>query len=1019
MPSPTTPSRTALEDGSEPLAVFAPALDQPFLETLAAAVLNGALVAPSWRSPSQPSHRSLAIYVPYREAARQLRSAFLKASGDTATLVPRIFVLGEADPVETFAYHAPYLTNIEAANEALANALALPPPLSALQRDLDLAGVVHEAQSGLVAIEEAETLYAGLSPAAAFSAASEIASVLSECQREGVGYDALLQYLSRYRVATGQRQLSRQLFRETITAWQARAGRAGVVDAEAYRQHLTAFSQRMLDLSSAPVVVAGSTGSIPHTRAFMYAVARHRKGAVVLPGLDRFLDDAAFAAAAADPAHSQHALAGLLADWGLGRDGVRNLPALAGGALRWPEARARFLSAALQPAGGALVPKQPASDPDIALIEAHTLQEEAEVVAAIMRETLEREGATAATITPDRNLLARIGGVLASYGLMSEAQETGDAAALLAIEAAVSDAPQAVAALMRAAAGARRDAWHRAARMLDTTILRQMWCPRAGEALADAFRHARQNGLAHPAFQNTHDAVEDAEHLATQLLEALQPLKAQERAKRSLKEWQERWQVVLTALHRLGLAANETTPFASWDPSEDVRLKLTLQEFASLAKTVANGSRDHGGFDDLHPRLTLATPLDARLASADVVVLAGLNEGCWPKRPDPGPWLSASDRAALGLPPVEQTVGQAAHDFQLVASGARRLILTRALKIDGTATRPSRFIARIKALAQTLPADALTPKTPWMEIGAQLRRPAPAPQALKPAPTPPVAVRPRRLSVTALETLAANPYAIYARYILKLLPFPASGSDISGRARGILFHAALQQLNERWRGRWFEQGPEAAADALSDAARRAGFDMANAPLWRPRFARFASWLAGFEAERASSLEDVRGELAAQHTLSLPEGPFEMTARADRVELRHDGTAAVLDYKTSRTSIDMSSRRNAPQLALEGFLVREGAFRGLGARPVSELAYVSVTGAEPPGAYCPLKGNTADIIDSAVTGIVSLLKRFDDAATPYAYEAHSAFQDKAQYDPYAHLARVGEWAVIGGEADDDG
>ena len=51
------------------------------------------------------------------------------------------------------------------------------------------------------------------------------------------------------------------------------------------------------------MVAAGSTGSIPATAELLKAIARHDRGAVVLPGLDQDLDEAAWdAIGAADGA---------------------------------------------------------------------------------------------------------------------------------------------------------------------------------------------------------------------------------------------------------------------------------------------------------------------------------------------------------------------------------------------------------------------------------------------------------------------------------------------------------------------------------------------------------------------------------------------------------------------------------------------------------------------------------------------------------------------------------------------
>lgn len=53
---------------------------------------------------------------------------------------------------------------------------------------------------------------------------------------------------------------------------------------------------------------------------------------------------------------------------------------------------------------------------------------------------------------------------------------------------------------------------------------------------------------------------------------------------------------------------------------------------------------------NLHPRLSILGPIEARLIQADLVILAGLNEGTWPQDPGHDPWMSRPMRDKFGLP---------------------------------------------------------------------------------------------------------------------------------------------------------------------------------------------------------------------------------------------------------------------------------------------------------------------------------------------------------------------------------
>jgi ATP-dependent helicase/nuclease subunit B len=197
---------------------------------------------------------------------------------------------------------------------------------------------------------------------------------------------------------------------------------------------------------------------------------------------------------------------------------------------------------------------------------------------------------------------------------------------------------------------------------------------------------------------------------------------------------------------------------------------------------------------------------------------------------------------------------------------------------------------------------------------------------------------------------------------------------------------------------------------LDRAAEALGFELENAPFWRPRFARFADWFAETEDARRTNLQLLKSEVAGKLRLATAAAVFEITARADRIDLLEDGSVRIYDFKTSANTARVSISRGAPQLALEGLLAREGAFAGIPPGTEASLAYIVATGGEPPGDIVLLKKPAAEVIQAAYTGTLNQIIRFDNPETPYTYEARAIYKDKAENDPYAHLARVQEWAL---------
>ena len=203
-------------------------------------------------------------------------------------------------------------------------------------------------------------------------------------------------------------QLSLRFLKIARDAWPALCKERGVIEAAERRDLLIDAEAKRLAGSDAPVIAAGSTGSIPATAKLLATIAKLPHGAVVLPGLDTDLDDASWALIAGvdddkthdgAPAatHAQFAMHALLGRIGITRADVVRLHA--------PEAhgRERLVSEALRPAAttehwqacaktkefGAAVENGLRS---VAMIEAANSEEEALAIAVALREAIESNG---------------------------------------------------------------------------------------------------------------------------------------------------------------------------------------------------------------------------------------------------------------------------------------------------------------------------------------------------------------------------------------------------------------------------------------------------------------------------------------------------------------------------------------------------------------------------------------------------------------------------------------------------
>ena len=199
-----------------------------------------------------------------------------------------------------------------------------------------------------------------------------------------------------------------------------------------------------------------------------------------------------------------------------------------------------------------------------------------------------------------------------------------------------------------------------------------------------------------------------------------------------------------------------------------------------------------------HPRLAIWGLMEARLQQADLLVLGGLNEGTWPGPAAYDPWMSRQMRREFGIALPERAIGIAAHDFAQ-GLGAPSVALTRAARREGVPTVPSRWLLRLDAVLRAVGLDGALGPEPDIAAAAALRdQPARRRPARPPAPRPPLAARPRQLSVTQIETWIRDPYAIYARHILRLKALDELDQDPGRADLGIAVHAALREFVKRY-----------------------------------------------------------------------------------------------------------------------------------------------------------------------------------------------------------------------------
>ena len=650
----------------------------------------------------------------------------------------------------------------------------------------------------------------------------------------------------------------------------------------------------------------------------------------------------------------------------------------------------------------------------------------------MLREALETPGAQAALVTPDRDLAGRVATELLRYGVVADdsagekLSETPPAVFLRLLVSAVAEelAPVPLLALLKhplAAAGLSPAACRAAARALEAVCLRG---PRPSHGLA-GLRRAVARGRSDP----------DAAAFLATLEKCLEPTLRIETAVEIAPATA--MAAVIEAAERLAATDELPGPSRLWAGEEGEALATRLAEVqaalpalqdqpravlpglldALLEGAVVRSRRALRGRDGTeHPRVFIWGLLEARLQTADVMVLGGLAESVWPPATDPGPWLSRPMRATVGLPSPEEIVGQAAHDFVACACAAPVVVLSCPRRLDGAPVVPARWLTRLETLLAgqgiALPRH---PAAAWVRA---LDQPVDRPRPVRPPrPCPPVALRPRKLSVTEIETWLRDPYAIHAKHVLKLVALKPLDEATDAADYGSLVHAGLNHFLQQHGIRWPADAGEQLRRAMMRALAEAELREALAAWWAPRLGRIADWVADTEVKRRSERAPIAlsSEVRGNYELLRAGGRFELRGRADRVERWREGGLAILDYKTgtppTQKEVDAGL---APQLLLEAAMAEAGAFGADLTGTAEELTYWHLTGGFHAGELRTLFKGKPDAIAAAVANAREALCQLIDAydAPDRCYLSQPQPGLAPRFSDYAQLARVTEWAAAG-------
>jgi ATP-dependent helicase/nuclease subunit B len=924
------------------------------------------------------------IYLPNRRSVRALADMFLEVSDGQATLLPRMTPLGDIDE-EDLLEDDPFILEEDP---------FLTPAIPALERQILLTRLIMARDD------------IRLNAAEAFRLAGDLARFLDRSHTEQVSLDQLAD------LVTGDLAIHWQKTKDFLTiitqAWPNILHERNQSD-PAERRNIV-FEKKIAALLKNPpqhrVIAAGSTGSIPSTAALLSAIAGLPNGCVVLPGLDPSIDDTVWDAI--DPMHPYFYQKHLVERMAIDRRSIQLWP----GQDCTPNQQEKLKLAhyALQP--------QDVFDLSDAVIDKKILQglefivaenplHEAKIIALHLREVLNVKDQTAMVVTPDR--------VLAQY-IQQEMQRWNVA---VNDSAGVSLGDTSIGLFLKLIAGFAQSSTPKTHIL---SILRheyfRLHAPQEtrAKAIDELETKLREKFLPHDGLSGF--AVTYETGLLKDTLDILQPFTVA--GQKTLQEW---LALHITAAEHMATTATVPGTDVLWkyedgesaaqllyklhEASASNPIEMTIQDYASFIGSALDQVVVRPRYG-IHPRLRILSPIEARLQHADLVIMAGLNEGVWPAPVKADTWLSRPMQSEMKFGSPDRRIGQSALDFQLFICSPH-VLATWSKKREGVLAHPSRWLQQIFAV---LDKNKMLPKfneSPYYQWAQHWDSPVKLTPHPAPSYAPPLKLRPRQLPVTAIETLQKDPYAIYARRILKLYPAELLDRYPDARDWGNAAHKILENF---FRGNGFHhQDPAAYFDQLgADVLKEYPLNRSQEKSWNGKLVAIRDWLLANEQNHDAVIHP-ESKLSMRFT--LPDAShFELTGRVDRLDVTAD-QIVITDYKTGSVPTETRVKNGqAPQLPLLGLLAQHST--GLQNKEIS-LRYIKLNGKIANPADIKQFKDTPTLIQTSQEVLNQLLVHYYIDNAPYEAKAmHSS-----DHDNYQHLKRVAEWATLDEGSDETG
>lgn len=933
--------------------------------------------------------------LPSRRACANLREAFVRYNGKNPTILPEIRTLFDSEDDLFYSFNNNNLN------------LNLKPSVSHLYRSFIFTKMLLQTPQkwGLGSISTAQ----------AYALAENLSDLIDRAYENELNFNDL-KNIVREEYAEHWQQIL-QLLAIITQFWPQILDDKQYSDAR-QNQIISLYKQIEFWKNYPPkrkIVIAGTTAGFPVLKELLKTVYDFENSEIYLYELDTYLSDEDWEKI--DENHPQFELKELLEFLHLKRHDI-----IACDTSEISQ-KQRFVSEIMRPsATTAEWQKIVHNKFDVAdlnylkILNCDDMRQEAYAIALIMRNTLETPEKTVALVTPDRNLARRVVTELKRWNIIAD-DSSGQPLHLTALGI-----------YLRLIINVLEQNFSKTSML---ALLKHPFtkCSMPAEKYKIMVYHIEQK------WRNdkyAEDLTEDEETLLSTLYGCLKGLNDLYIA--PTLNLRQMFEEHIKTAEKLADTAEKTGDKIIWRKEDGITAAKFVSDFVLDADILGNiASNDYGRLLEImlseqtvrvkfgqHPRIKILGPIEARLQKFDVTIIGEANEGKWPQVMPADMWMSRPMKKELKMPLPERAVGISASDFAHLLSGDE-VYITRAEKDNGTPSAKSRWLLRLETVLAANFADleqkqikqaySFIYDSKYTSLAKNFERAEPDEiekhKIKAPAPTPPLYARPRQMSAGTFSLWMADPYIIYARYILKLYPLEKLDKPLGAVEYGNFIHEILYRFNSKYSAAYPPKNQ--AVEQLNIIAQNLFEEWQIPPetaaFWIADVKNAVEWIVNQEIKHRENIKFIYNEVEGKTALETKGGEFIIKARADRLEENDDGSLNIIDYKTgSIPSANMVKKGFAPQLPVEALIALSGGFANLKNKEIHSLSYWKIN-----DKIVDFADKTAlETIENAKKRIIDLIDDFDNPDTPYYSHPDPAHASKNS--DYDHLSRYAEWSV---------